>query len=915
VTAAYEEVVFWRRNLFQIPNTSAGRCFVTETTRLLQAFVKGHPLEPISMKAMAIMSHLLLQRPHAHSTSHENKQHLSRRMELWQSGDIPSLLREARVLQSLFQQHNRGGLFQNDITRRFTNLMLVGKVNAAIRLVTEQGKGGVLPLSHDVQVALQKKHPPAQPANPDVLLSGCLQDLHPIRFAGITADIIRQCALQTRGAAGPSGADADQWRQMCVSFKEVSSNLCNALSSVARRLATEAVCSQNLEAFLANRLIPLDKCPGIRPIGIGEIPRRIIGKAIIRHLRHDIQQASGPIQLCAGLENGCEAAVHAMLQLFESDASDAVLLVDADNAFNRLNRSVALWNIQFICQPLAIFASNCYNTSARLFVTGGAELASHEGTTQGDPLSMPFYALALMPLMRELHGTVHQAWYADDAQACGTLSALREWWDSLVLRGPSYGYYVNASKTMLVVKHPLRDKASSIFDRTGIQLADGARDLGGVIGASGFVQFYVKEKVSSFCKEMEILSTIAGSSPQAAHSAYVHGLRHRWQFLQRTVPDMEAMFKPLEKVIRDKFIPALLGGHIVNDDERLLLSLPGRNGGFAIDNPVSTCANNHIASRQLSASLTNLIVTQAPLLAIDTEVQAKVRSTIRTERERKFKDVATDLADRLPADRSRAMHAAQERGASFLVTTLPLKKYGFALSKIEFRDQLLLRYRWPIPDLPVTCACGASFTIDHSQMCHLGGFINMRHDEVRDLLAAEMKKAYRDVETEPHLASLTGECLRPRSAITTDDARSDLRARGFWCRQQNAFFDIRVFYPHASSYLHRSLPSLFESMETAKKREYNDRILQVEQGSFTPLVFASTGGMGKEASIALKKLVTDVANHQGERYSHAMGILRCRISFALMRAAHVCLRGSRPSRRRHSDDPSDLIIREARVEL
>ena len=113
---------------------------------------------------------------------------------------------------------------------------------------------------------------------------------------------------------------------------------------------------------------------------------------------------------------------------------------------------------------------------------------------------------------------------------------------------------------------------------------------------------------------------------------------------------------------------------------------------------------------------------------------------------------------------------------------------------------------------------------------------------MRHLLAGDIKKILRDVETdEPRLAPLTGESLHPRSANTRDDARSDIRARGFWCRQQNAFFDIiRVFYPHASSYLHRSLPSLFKSTEKTKKREYQDRILNVEQGSFKPLVFSST---------------------------------------------------------------------------
>ena len=67
-----------------------------------------------------------------------------------------------------------------------------------------------------------------------------------------------------------------------------------------------------IEALVACRLIALDKCPGIRPIGIGETLRRIIGRAIMSILRNNIMNAVGPIQLCAGQEGGCEAAIHAM---------------------------------------------------------------------------------------------------------------------------------------------------------------------------------------------------------------------------------------------------------------------------------------------------------------------------------------------------------------------------------------------------------------------------------------------------------------------------------------------------------------------------------------------------------------------------------------------------------------------------
>ena len=74
--------------------------------------------------------------------------------------------------------------------------------------------------------------------------------------------------------------------------------------------------------------------------------------------------------------------------------------------------------------------------------------------------------------------------------------------------------------------------------------------------------------------------------------------------------------------------------------------------------------------------------------------------------------------------------------------------------------------------------------------------------------------------------------------------------------QQNAFFDVRVFYPHTSSYSSRSLASLYQSFEHEKKAKYADRILQVEHGTFTPLIFSSCGGMSREMAIALKVITT-----------------------------------------------------------
>ena len=65
--------------------------------------------------------------------------------------------------------------------------------------------------------------------------------------------------------------------------------------------------TSSLEAFLACRLIPLDKNPGLRPIGVGEVLQRIVGKVFMKVFRPDIQSAAGSLQVCVGQSSGCEA--------------------------------------------------------------------------------------------------------------------------------------------------------------------------------------------------------------------------------------------------------------------------------------------------------------------------------------------------------------------------------------------------------------------------------------------------------------------------------------------------------------------------------------------------------------------------------------------------------------------------------
>ena len=116
-------------------------------------------------------------------------------------------------------------------------------------------------------------------------------------------------------------------------------------------------------------------------------------------VKDDVVNAAGSLQLAAGQPAGCEAAVHAMRQLFAAEETQGILLIDAHNAFNSLNRRAAMWNVRVLCPALGPVVVNTYRSNIHLFV-GGETILSVEGTTQGDPLAMAIYAIAITALVR-----------------------------------------------------------------------------------------------------------------------------------------------------------------------------------------------------------------------------------------------------------------------------------------------------------------------------------------------------------------------------------------------------------------------------------------------------------------------------------------------------------------------------------
>ena len=235
---------------------------------------------------------------------------------------------------------------------------------------------------------------------------------------------------------------------------------------------------------------------------------------------------------------------------------------------------------------------------------------------------------------------------------------------------------------------------------------------------------------------------------------------------------------------------------------------------------------------------------------------------------------------------------------------LSIAEYGFELSKQHFWDSISVRYGWEISKLPAMCPCGSKFDIQHSMSCKQGGFVTIRHNDLRDLTAKLSLEVCNDTR-KPKLVPFSVEDLSNRTANRSNEARFDFRVRGFWERRQEVFFDIRVFNSNACRYLNKSLQQCHIINENEKKKTYNERVLQVDHGTFTPLVFSIYGSMGRKCHKFYSRLSDLLSEKRNLPKSVVANFVRSKFCFALLKSSLLCLRGSRTVCRKASEFECD----------
>jgi hypothetical protein len=313
----------------------------------------------------------------------------------------------------------------------------------------------------------------------------------------------------------------------------------------------------------------------------------------------------------------------------EDKELEASLVVDAFNGFNELSRKAMIWTVKHCWANGARFALNCYRHSIVLILCRGGRPCTHllskEGVTQGDPLAMLLYGLALVPLA----ASVVQPWYTDDAAMAGPVGGIAQAMHLLQEQGPARGYYPEPAKNILICECVPKDARLSVLEEFDFQRQDGCRYVGGFIGTAAAQQAWLTPQIQQWVHGVEMLAKVAQRFPQTAYAGLSKSLQMEWQYLQRVTLNTAEAFGPIEDALAGTFLPSLLAedGQGVNS-LRSLLVLPVQQAGLGVPNPTNTAVPCYAASKA-STSLLAASLLDGNELDADGYDAARGRRTLR----------------------------------------------------------------------------------------------------------------------------------------------------------------------------------------------------------------------------------------------------------------------------------------------
>jgi hypothetical protein len=520
---------------------------------------------------------------------------------------------------------------------------------------------------------------------------------------------------------------------------------------------------------------------------------------------------------------------------------------------------------------------------------------------------MQMSGLATLPIRREIHEemeesggeAVFQLWYADDSAAAGSLSGVLRWLDCLRKRGPDYGYFVEVSKSILLVKkHSVpegalddlpayakdiriiegdsdlpdweemaKDAEVSVSDL--VDRLSGVRYLGAGVGDLPLRTAMVKKKVTAWTFEVDRLALFAKDFPRQALSLFQTVVVPRWRYVFRTTPVLaDDALSTLSTAVKDRFLPSLFGFSSPVIDAFASrppmpfglaeqAALPPRHGGLGVPDPVQMLADERLESDILVSRVSDAILSSPspPPFMVSKEEIGRRREERLQRREIVFQSRADRLEDKLTGRARAAFAESRSPGASDWLSALPLVRLGLNLEAQVFRDFIMMRFGHVPFNLPKKCpSCGKEASLEHLLSCKLDGWVSLRHKELNKAWAAFIRSVGLTVSWEPFLP-LIPNGAPPDPKDPGLEARADLGVVGLEAPGRITYLDARIVDTLAPSYVQRKMTAMdvLESHERIKMRKYESRV--APSGTFVPLVMSVYGTFAPQAHMMKRKVV------------------------------------------------------------
>ena len=702
-----------------------------------------------------------------------------------------------------------------------------------------------------------------------------------------TAPQVRR-AISSFAAGSASGPDLLEPQHLkdltAKSGGEPANKLVEALTRLCNLMLAGRVPAEVVPFIYGASLFALSKANAdVRPIAVGCVYRRLVGKIAARYGFSQLKDFFYPHQMGVGAPKGAETIVHTvrnrLLSNLENDRPFVMLKVDFKNAFNTIRRDVVLCEMQNQAPPLFPFMWQMYSTSTNLFY-GENVIASNEGMQQGDPMGPLGFSLAINTLVTKLK-TGLNCWYLDDGCLLGDLQEIETDFNTILESQNDFGLTVNTSKCEIFDPFCERTDMSGIFHDTRVLSTTTATLLGSPI-------FEESAKCLFLEKLQQMKNFIYRLTDLDSHYSF-YLLKNcfsipKFMYMLRCFPffDCPQLLLHFDELQRESI------EHILNcslsPDSCQQSFLPLSLGGLGLRQATDIALPAFIASRcsvakAMSDILGQDIVTSDLENAID-KWENKCPGVPRPTESSSFqkawdmpicKRQHEELFSRMTCDREKSrLLATSSPGASAWLTPLPLPTLGLKLNNEQLRIAIALRLGATIC-APHRCKCGSM--VDglgaHGLSCKLNTGRLARHTEANDIIRRALVSAGLPAVLEPH-----GLCR-------DDGKRPDGMSLTPWTNGRPLVWDFTCVDTLASSNLPLSRQrggKLASFAEEKKRRKYATLSREV---TFIPVAIETLGAWGEDADHLIRAIGRRISEATSE--PRATNFLRQRLSAAVQR--------------------------------